>query len=217
MLTLKGKLLIGVGLVLAMVGTLTISSLWAILSYREVVHDLDRNLNRVPQRRELIEAFAGMLEPLRVRLPDDANGRQERLWQFNERLAEAELRTGEALQKLAKLPSQPDFAKTCELAQERLWEIDNRLQELRVEQRKLLDPEQSAKTKMSLLLQVNDLQASATAIPDFGTSLPQLLKSSSQTYRASLWWVSVTTGLVVLLLFVGLFAGRHASSRSREV
>ena len=64
MFTLKGKLLIGVGLVLAMVATLTISSLWAILSYREVVIDLDRNLNGVPQRRELIEAFAALMEPL---------------------------------------------------------------------------------------------------------------------------------------------------------
>ena len=61
MFTLKSKMLIGVGLVLAIVGTLTISSLWAILSYREVVNDLDRNLNSVPQRRELIEAFAAML------------------------------------------------------------------------------------------------------------------------------------------------------------
>lgn len=50
MFTLKSKMLIGVGLVLAIVGTLTISSLWAILSYREVVNDLDRNLNSVPQR-----------------------------------------------------------------------------------------------------------------------------------------------------------------------
>ena len=213
MFSLKGKLLIGVGLVLAMVGTLTISSLWAILSYREVVNDLDRNLNRVPQRRELIVAFARMLEPLQARLPDDDRGRHERLWQFDERLAEAELRNGEALDKLAKLPSQPDFAKTCELAEERLWEIDHRLKELRVEQRKLLDPEQSAKTQMSLLLQVNDLQAIATAIPDFGTGLPQLVKSSRQTLRASLWWVSVSTGLVVLLLFVGLFAGRRWISR----
>ena len=214
MFSLKGKLLIGVGMVLAMVGTLTISSLWAILSYREVVNDLDRNLNRVPQRRELIEAFARMLEPLQqARLADDARGRQERLWQFSKRLAEAELRNGEALDKLAKLPSQPDFAKTCELAEERLWEIDHRLKELRVEQRKLLDPEQSAKTQMSMLLQVNDLQAIATDIPDFGTSLPQLVKSSRQTLRASLWWVSVSTGLVVLLLFVGLFAGRRWISR----
>ena len=214
MFSLKGKLLIGVGLVLAMVSTLTISSLWAILSYREVVNDLDRNLNRVPQRRELIEAFAGMLEPLQGRLPDDASGRQERSWQFNERLAVAEDRTREALDRLAKLPSQPDFAKTCELAQERLWEIDRRLNELRIEQRKLLDPDQSAKTKTSLLMQVNDLQSIATGLPpDFGTSLPQLVKSSRQTLRASLWWVSVSTGLVVLLLFVGLFAGRRWISR----
>lgn len=213
MLTLKGKMLIGVGLVLAMVGTLTISSLWAILSYREVVNDLDRNLNSVPQRRELIEAFAAMLEPLQVRLPDDVDGCAARQWLFQERLAHAENCTGEASRKLAKLPSQPAFATTRDLTQERLWEIDRRLGELRLEQRLLLDPMQANKAKTSLRNQVNALQGIAAGIPDFGTSLPQLLITSRQTYRASLWWVSVSTGLVVLLLVIGLFAGRCWISR----
>lgn len=213
MFTLKSKMLIGVGLVLTIVGTLTISSLWAILSYREVVNDLDRNLNSVPQRRELIEAFAAMLEPLQARLPDDADGCAARQWLFQERLAHAEVRTDEASKKLAKLPSQPAFATTRDLAQERLWEIDHRLGELRQEQRLLLDPAQANKAKTSLRNQVNALQDIAAGIPDFGTSLPQLLVTSRQTYRASLWWVSVSTGLVVLLLVVGLFAGRRWISR----
>ena len=213
MFTLKGKLLIGVGLVLAMVGTLTISSLWAILSYREVVNDLDRSLNRVPQRRELIEAFAAMLEPLRARLPDDSNGCAARQWLFQDRLAEAELRNREALEKLARLPSQPEFAATREIAQERLWEIENRLKDLRVEQRSLLEPKTAGAVQNSLRNQVNELQGLAAGIPDFGGSLPQLLKSSRKTYSASLWWVSISTGLVVPLLFVGLFAGRRWISR----
>lgn len=213
MFTLKSKMLIGVGLVLAIVGTLTISSLWAILSYREVVNDLDRNLNSVPQRRELIEAFAAMLEPLQARLPDDADGCAARQWLFQERLAHAEVRTGEASTKLAKLPSQPAFATTRELAQERLWEIDHRLGELRREQRLLLDPKQANQAKASLRNQVNALQGIAAGIPDFGTSLPQLLITSRQTYRACLWWVSVSTGLVLSLLVVGLFAGRRWISR----
>lgn len=213
MFTLKGKLLIGVGLVLAMVGTLTISSLWAILSYREVVSDLDRNLNGVPQRRELIEAFAAMLDPLQAILPDDASGCVKRQWLFQEKLADAEHRVGEALKKLARFPSQPEFAATRELAQERLWQIDNRLAELRENQRLLLDPPRAIKARELLRNQVNALQGIAAGIPDFGTSLPQLLVTSRQTYRASLWWVSISTVLVVVLLIVGFFAGRRWISR----
>ncbi len=213
MFTLKGKMLIGLGLVLTIVGTLTISSLWAILSYREVVNDLDRNLNSVPRRSELIEAFAAMLEPLQAKLPDDADGCAARQWLFQERLANAEVRTGEAWKKLAKLPSQPAFATTHDFAQEQLLEIDHRLGELRREQRLLLDPEQANKAKNSLRNQVNALQGTAAGIPDFGTSLPQLLITSRQTYRACLWWVSVSTALVVLLLVGGLFAGRRWISR----
>lgn len=213
MLTLKGKFLIGVGLVLVMVGTLTVSSLWAILSYRDVVNDLDRNLNRVPRRSELLEAFTAMLEPLEARLPDDEEGCATRQWNFHERLAEAEHRTGDALEKLAKLPLQPTATNTRELAQERLWEIDRRLQELRVDQRQLLDPQLVGKTRVALRNQVNSLQGLAAGIPDFGTSLPQLLVTSRQTYRLSLWLVSASTGLMVLLLATGAFAGRRWISR----
>lgn len=213
MFTLKGKMLIGVGLVLTMVGTLTISSLWAILSYREVVNDLDRNLNRVPRRSELIEAFAAMLEPLQADWAETADGRAERKSQFEQRLADAREQTGHALRKLAALPPQPEFATTREIAAERLCEIDRRLEDLRFEQQKLLDPKVADKTTWSLLWQVGKLQGIAAAIPDFGTGLPQLPDSSRKTYRASFWWVSVSTGLVVLLLVASLFAGRRWISR----
>ncbi len=213
MFTLKGKLLIGVGLVLAMVATLTISSLWAILSYREVVNDLDRNLNRVPQRRELIEAFAALMEPLLAELPEDDAGRAERQWQFEQRLLEAERRTNEALRKLADLPQQPELATTRDLTADRLWEIGRRLKDLRTEQRHLLHPNNANKTTQSLLWQVGTLQGITAGLPEFGTGLPQLLDSSRKTYRGSFWWVSVSTGLVLGLLVCGFFAGRRWISR----
>lgn len=213
MMTLKGKLLIGVGLVLAMVGTLTISSLWAILSYREVVIDLDRNLNKVPQRRELIEAFAALLEPLLADLPNDVTGRAERQRQFEQRLLEAERRNGEALRKLADLPPLPELAPTRDLTADRLWTIDRRLNDIRAEQRQLLQSKNAPKTTLSLLWQVGELQGIASGLPEFGTGLTQLLDSSRETYRASFWWVSVSTGLVLGLLAAGFFAGRRWISR----
>ncbi|MFM9962080.1 MAG: ATP-binding protein [Planctomycetaceae bacterium] len=213
MMTLKGKLLIGVGLVLAMVGTLTISSLWAILSYREVVIDLDRNLNKVPQRRELIEAFAALLEPLLADLPNDAAGRAERQRQFEQRLIEAERRNGEALRKLADLPPHPGLAPTRDLTADRLWTIDRRLSDIRTEQRQLLQAKNASKTTLSLLWQVGELQGIASGLPEFGTGLSQLLDSSRETYRASFWWVSVSTCLVLGLLVSGFFAGRRWISR----
>jgi signal transduction histidine kinase len=213
MFTLKGKLLIGVGLVLAMVGTLTISSLWAILSYREVVLDLDRNLNKVPQRRELIEAFSSLMEPLLADLPDDDAGRAERQWQFEQRLFEAERRNNDALLKLADLPPHPELVTTRDLTADRLWEIGHRLKELRSEQRQLLHSHNSNKTTRSLIWQVGTLQGIAAGLPEFGTGLPQLLDSSRKTYRASFWWVSVSTGLVLVLMVCGFFAGRRWISR----
>lgn len=213
MLSLKGKLRIGMGLVLAMVATLTASSLWAILSFRAVVANLDQNLNRVPQRRELIEAFAALLEPLQTTLPNDARGRAERLWQFEQRLAEAELRTGDALRKLAELPPNPQWVNAREVASNRLWEIDQRLRELRRDHRLLLDAERSDPVNLRFLWHVGKLQAIAAGLPEFGTGMQQVLAASRETYRASFWWVVVSTGLVVLLLVGGWWAAQRWISR----
>lgn len=212
-MTLKGKLLIGVVLVLSMVGILTISSLWAILSYREVVSDLDRNLNRVPRQSELIEAFAAMLEPLQATFADDPDGCAERHWQFEQRRAEAELRTGTALRKLAEMPRQPELSAARDLASERLWEMDRRLKDLRLEQRKLLDPKDASKTAQSLLWQIGKLQLIAAGMPEFGTGLRKLLESSHRTSLHALRWVSASTALVVALLVLAFLAGRHWISR----
>ena len=82
MFTVRRKLMMGVGLVLAMVGALAASSLWAILSYRAVVNDLDRNLRLVPQRHTLIESLTDLHEPL---LPTSDKGRIARQQMFEER------------------------------------------------------------------------------------------------------------------------------------
>jgi signal transduction histidine kinase len=213
MLSLKGKLRIGMGLVLAMVATLTASSLWAILSYRTVIANLDQNLNRVPQRRELIEAFAALLDPLQTALPNDGRGRAERLWQFEQRLAEAERRTGDALRKLAELPPYPQWRNAREVASNRLWEIDQRLRELRRDQRLLLEAEPSDPVNLRLLRQVGKLQAIAAGLPEFGSGLRQVLDASRETYRVSFWWVVVSTGLVVMLLMGGWWAAQRWISR----
>ncbi|HLQ47178.1 MAG TPA: hypothetical protein VK137_20710, partial [Planctomycetaceae bacterium] len=199
MFTVRGKLMFGVSLVLAMVGTLAVSSLWAIWSYRDVVNDLDRNLNRVPQRRELVGALAALFDPLFEEFPRTQKGRLARQRMFEQRLTAAELLTREELQKLADLPA-AEYASTREVAQDRLWEIDQRFQALRREQVQLTNADLADQTAKQLLLEVAELQTWASSMPEFGTGLTGLLRSAKKTYKAGIWWVSVSTLLVVMLL-----------------
>ncbi len=210
MLTVRRKLSIGVWLVLAMVGTLTAGSLWAISSYREVVNDLDRSLNKVPRRQDLIEALAGLMEPLLpTTFPDSGYGRFDRQVMFQKRLAVAAKRTDNALLKLGDLPPLPQFTTTREIAKDRLWEINRRLQELQPQLKSLKDAQAADATTARLLLEVGQLQTVATGLPDFGTDLSRLLRSSRETYEASFWWVTVATISVGLLFIAGFVAGRR--------
>ena len=204
MFTVRRKLMFGVTLVLAMVGTLAISSLLAILSYREVVHDLERNLNHVPQRRDLIEVLAGLQEPL---LPGNFKGRIVRLRQFEQRLQAVEDHVRHELLKLADLPA-AEYPSTHEIAQTRLWDIDQGLQKMRRNLVKLEAAETTESTAARLLIEVAVLQSIAGSMPEFGTGLRGLLDSARETYRAGFWWVSVSTLLVVVLV-VGVVVGGY--------
>ena len=196
MFTVRRKLMFGVGLVLAMVGSLAISSLLAILSYREVVHDLERNLNHVPQRHDLIEVLAGLHEPL---LPGNFKGRIVRQRLFELRLKAAEDQTRRELLKLADLPA-AEYPAIHEIAQSRLWDIDQGLQRMRRNLAELEAADTADGTAARLLIDVAVLQSIAGSMPEFGTGLRGLLDSARETYRAGLWWVSVSTLLVVVLL-----------------
>ncbi len=196
MFTVRRKLMFGVGLVLAMVGTLAISSLLAILSYREVVHDLERNLNHVPQRRDLIEVLAGLQVPL---LPGNFKGRIVRQRQFEQRLKAVEDHVGHELLKLADLPA-AEYPSIHEIAQTRLWDIDQGLQKMRRNLAELEAADTTDSTAARLLIDVAVLQSIAGSMPEFGTGLRGLLDSARETYRAGFWWVSVSTVLTVVLL-----------------
>ncbi len=196
MFTVRRKLMMGVGLVLAMVGTLAASSLWAILSYREVVNDLDRNLRLVPQRHTLIESLTDLHEPL---LPTSDKGRLARQQMFEERLIAAEAQLAEELVKLRNL-SAAEYPSTFEIAQTRLWEIDHGLQELRELLPDLGDSKIADETVARLMIKVAVVSDIAMGLPEFGTGLTGLLRSARETYWASFLWVTISTVLVVLLL-----------------
>lgn len=204
MFTVRRKLMMGVGLVLAMVGTLAASSLWAILSYRAVVNDLDRNLRLVPQRHALIESLTDLHEPL---LPITDKGRLARKQMFEERLIAAEAQLAEELVKLRNLPA-AEYPSTFEIAQTRLWEIDNGLQELRELLPDLGDPKTADEAVARLMIKVAIVSDIAMGLPEFGTGLTGLLRSARETYWASFLWVTISTVLVVLLL-VGVVVGGY--------
>ena len=204
MLTVRRKLMFGVWLVLAMVGTLAISSLWTILSYREVVNDLDRNLNRVPQRRNLIEALAGLQEPL---LPENSKSHVVRLRMFEERLEEAEARLKEELFKMQELPP-AEYRSTYEIASTRLWDIGQGLEGVRQILPELGASKTADATAAMLMIETAKLSSIAMSMPEFGTGLTGLLRSARETYWASFLWVTTSSVLVVLLLG-GVVAGGY--------
>lgn len=201
MYSVRRRLLLGVWLVLAMVAMLTVSSLWSILSYREVVNDLDRQLNKVPQRRELVEALAALHEPLHPhsQYARSEESRAKRQLDFDERLESVEKLTLSTWRKLAELPPSREFAATRSVIQQRLEDIGFLLQAMRVEHVRLAVAATTADSAARLQMQVADALTAANGLPNVGIGLNGLLDTARETYRASFYWVTGSTLLVFTL------------------
>lgn len=200
MYSVRRRLLLGVWLVLAMVAVLTVSSLWAILSYRDVVNDLDRLLNRVPQRGEIVEALAALHEPLQPKFARTADTRIQRQRLFAERLEAVEKQTQRTWRKLADLPPSREFAPTKAVVQQRLEDIGDYLHAMQLEQPRLAAEESTHEAAAKLQMLVAETLTAANGLPEIGTGLNGLLSTARETNRAGFGWVTGSTLVVFALL-----------------
>ncbi len=200
MYSVRRRLMLGVWLTLAMVAALTASSLWAIWSYRQIVNDLDRTLNRVPRSCDLVVSLASLFEPLRfLAYPETEAGHFARQQEFAKRLGQVEEQVRQMWRQIEDLPPSPVAETKREFAKDRLLNIDRRVQGLRQLHEQLTDPNEAEATAALLLLQVSEIQTDAASFPPFGAGLMDLLEAARETYWASFIAVLISFGLVVAL------------------
>ena len=72
--SIRRKLVIGLALVCLMLSILAFAGLTGLMSYREVVQDLEFSQNREPRRMDLAVTCAGLFDPLLVRGTVNFNG-----------------------------------------------------------------------------------------------------------------------------------------------
>ncbi len=193
----------GLVIVFVMMILLSASAIYSHFSYRQIIHELDYAFNKCPRKHELIEAIdrlrpalkSGSTDPLAV---------HDRARCFQDRLKTARAEVADYLFKLQRLPPRHEYAQMFPIAQGMVGAIDDKLSSIEMQRLTALDdPPRAPETVKQLRFEVDRLQESADAIPDFQAGISATLDKASAQFQANFRLVAWSAGLSVVF-FCGL-------------
>lgn len=103
--TIRRKLLLGLALVLTMLLTVSVSSIWGLWSFRNVVRNFDYAIDHAPHQAEIVSAIGLLLDPVRfmLQVDDQAKARFQQA-RFDQRMEMARAQILDFRHKLERMP-----------------------------------------------------------------------------------------------------------------
>ena len=200
--TIRRKLLLGLGLVLAMLLVLSAGGIGGLSALRNVVRGLDYGINEAPRQAELAGSIALLFEPLLLNGRTDAACAFQQQ-KFRENLGEARRRIEIFRRKLDDMPLSELPAGQRPVTDALLREVAAGLNRLEQRHHLLADRVQRAPVVAEMLEEAARLQTVAERVPDPVGGLSGTLNHARDVYRSSLVTVWLSSA-VVLVLFIGL-------------
>ncbi|MGE5194289.1 MAG: sensor histidine kinase [Deltaproteobacteria bacterium] len=214
--TIRRKFLLGVGLVLVMLLILSASGISGLNSYRNVIGQLNSDINEAPQKAELVAAAAALFDPMgehvvgdgadEWRIRDDTSvlAQQQRIAELIET---AQKRLAEFRDRAERLP-RTSFHEGQRMVRDLLLNnYDSGLQELaRVNKqlgRQPEDRQRRIETLRKMVDQTVGLVTAAEKIPEPVAGINDSLEHAKDVYLSSVVAVWAASA-VVLVLFLGL-------------
>ncbi len=198
--SIRRKLVFGLALVLVMLTTLSLSGISGLLSYRNVVRDLEFSLDETPNKTDLVFSIGNLWGPL-VNTHVQNRSVIAAYSGFSQRLQRARTQLDVYWQKLVNLPPTPGTRRRTLIAEQLLAEITLRLEELEADAKGLNDAQRRGPISTKMLQTILRVKATALQLPNLQEGLPQTLRVARQVYRSRILLVSITSTIVVVLFF----------------
>ncbi len=177
--TIRRTMVCGLVIVLVMMILLSVSAIYSHFSYRQIIRELNYAFNKCPRKHALTEAI-GRLRPALNGGSADPLAVHDRERRFHERLKLAQAEVGDYLFKLQRLPPRPEYAQMYPMAQGMVGGMGDELARIETQRLPALDdPARAAEVAKKLKFEVERLQESADAIPDFQEGIPATLDKAS--------------------------------------
>lgn len=214
--TIKRKLVFGLVLVLCLSTIMTASGIVGLVSYKNVISNLDMGLNVAPHKSDLSDAVSELFVPLGIHV-DRAGPLAKRqaaantqLQQFEQALEKARAAHDNFWRRTEKLPASEVVSGRRTVTQSRLGAMSVRLRDLHVTKDLLADLNRRDSAVAVLTSEVIALVMDANQLPDPTPSLRRELEHAVRVYRTS-WNILVSTSIIGLLIFLGLIAYGYAA------
>jgi len=203
--TIRRTMVCGLVIVLVMMFLLSVSAIYSHFSYRQIIRELDYAINKCPRKHGLTEAIARLKPPLLVKNfgPDPAPV-NARVRCFHDKLKLAQVEANEYLFKLQRLPPRPEYRDKQPIAQGMVEAMSDEL--AKFDEKHLAAPRDPAEAQalfVRLRTEVDLLQESADAIPDFQEGIPAMLEEAGTRFRKNFRLVTWSAGLA-FVFFCGL-------------
>ncbi len=208
--TIRRKLLLGLGLVLTMLLTTSLSGIWGLSSYDHLIGEVEFSLKQAPHKEDLVAATLALYYPLCQLPPAEADGaglddfRHQQLERYSKRLKATR---AAYLDFRGKLDSQPITA----VRESQFWvlnptlqKFDNKLTELEFNAQAALErPKVDEQLFGRIREETDNLSQITQAILDPSTGLNNPLRNAQENYESTFTWLWATTAVAVAL-FLGL-------------
>ena len=215
--TLKRKLVFGLVAVLCLSTAMTASGIVGLISYRNVIQNLDYGLNVAPHKTELVEAMTSLFSPLRDPIDfskaSPANRQRaakQQLKDFQTQVEFAKKRFETFWRRTENLNATELISGRRAVTQPILGSMGNRFRELEASLGLLADVTRRDIAVHVLRQEVADLVLDANQLPDPAASLRQELENARAVYKTT-WIVLITTAIGGLLFYLGLIAYGYAA------
>ena len=214
--TIKRKLVFGLVLVFCLSATMTASGIVGLVSYKNVIYNLDLGLNVAPHKTELIEAVGALFVPLRV--PVDralpASKRQQiadrQQQEFEVSLTKAIAAHDNYWRKTENLPASEVISGRRAVTQPILAGMSKRLAEIQQLQPMLRNLAQRDHIEPVLSHAIAYLVTDANELPDPAAGLRRELEHARGVYRTT-WTILISTSIAGLLMFLILVFWGYAA------
>lgn len=214
--TIKRKLVFGLVLVFCLSATMTASGIVGLISYKNVILNLDLGLNVAPHRTELVEAVSALFEPLRISIDKNLSpAKRQQVADLQYRHFAAALDNATAAhdtfwRRTESLPASEVISGRRAVTQPILIRMKMLLADLRHAQPLLKQLEKRDSVEQVLRREVADLVTYANQLPDPTSSLRNELEHARRVYRSS-WNTLITTSVAGLCMFLGLIYYGYAA------
>jgi two-component system NtrC family sensor kinase len=225
--TIKRKLVFGLVLVLCLSATMTASGIVGLISYRNVIQNLDNVLNVAPHKTELVEAVTGLFEPLAEFEPlrpavEKVTVSDKVPFAKRQQVAHQQLKNFQTQLQIAKHQLDTFWRRTSNIdapelisgrravTQQILTGMSKIFVELEASEDVLGTVNKHDSAVQVLRNAVSHLVLSANQLPDPSASLREELDNARAVYRRS-WNVLISASVAGLLWFLLLIAYGYTS------